>query len=62
MKAIRIRKVNDVNLTRLFSAHLCGGGRGYTDALALESYSNDIFPTVKTVIGFTFIVEVYEDD
>lgn len=62
MKKIRFRHVNNVDLSRTFSAHLCGGGRGFEDATALESYSNDIVPCVKTLIGFTLIVEVNEED
>lgn len=59
-KPIRLRHVNSVNLTKTFSAHLCGGSRGFDDANALESYSNDITPCIKTLIGFLLIVEVEE--
>lgn len=61
MKQIRIRhsNANNVDIRKLFSAHLCGGVRGFENALALESYSNTIFPTIKATIGFTVIVELY---
>jgi hypothetical protein len=62
MKKIRIRHTNGTDLTKTFSAHLCGGGRGYGDANALESYSNDLVPCIKTLIGFVLIVEVNESD
>lgn len=62
MKKIRFRHVNGVDIGRTFSAHLCGGGRGYEDAAALESYSNEIVPCIKALIGFTLIVEVDEEN
>ena len=44
-----------------FSPQAYGGGlRGYEDACAVESHSNDISPTIKTVEGFTVIVEPYD--
>lgn len=61
-KPIKIRHVNNVDITKTFSAHLCGGSRGFDDANALESYSNDIAPCVKTIIGFVLLVEVYDED
>ena len=62
MKKIRIRHSNNVDLTQLFSGHLCGGGRGYdNETMALESYSNETYPTLKTV-NFCVIVEVYEEN
>ena len=58
MKKLRLRIANDVNIGRTFSASIRGGSRGYEDACALETHSNDIAPTIKTVEGFTVIVEV----
>jgi len=58
MKRIRIRHSNDVDLGMTFSASLRGGIRGYDDAMALETCSNDFFPTIKFLSGFTVIVEV----
>ena len=60
-KPIRIRHVNSVDLTKTFSAHLCGGSRGFDGANALESYSNDIAPCIKTLIGFVLVVEVEDE-
>lgn len=60
-KPIKIRHVNGVDMIRTFSAHLCGGSRGYDDANALESYSNDITPCIKTLIGFVLLVEVEDE-
>lgn len=60
-RSIRIRRVNDVNLGKTFSAHLCGGSRGFDDAVALESYSNELVPTIKCIMGFILIVEVDEE-
>lgn len=63
MKKLRFRKVNDVDMSNTFSAHIVGGGRGYSqDVSAIESYSNDVSPCIKTVSSFTLIVEVYEED
>lgn len=62
MKKIKLRKVNNVDISKTFSAHLCGGSRGYEDACALESYSNDLSPCVKTLIGFVLIVEVENEE
>lgn len=61
-KPIKIRHVNNVDITKTFSAHLCGGSRGFDDANALESYSNDITPCIKTMIGFILLVEVEDEN
>ena len=61
MKKIRIRHTNGTDLTRLFSAKILGGGRGFNDALALETFSNDFTPTIKCMQGFTLIVEVNDN-
>lgn len=58
MKKARLRLSNNVDLNCLFSAKIMGGVRGYDDALAVETFSNDIFPCVKCMVGFTIIVEV----
>lgn len=60
MKKIRIRIANNVDVTNVFSASILGGVRGYADACAVESHSNDVCPTVKTLHGFTVIVEPYD--
>lgn len=60
MKKIRLRHSNNVDLTQTFSASIRGGVRGFTDAMALETHSNDIYPTVKTV-NFCVIVEVSDE-
>jgi len=61
MKKIRIRHTNGTDLSRLFSAKILGGGRGFADAVALETFSNDFTPTIKCLQGFTLIVEIDED-
>ncbi len=61
MKEMRFRIANGVDVSKPFSATIRGGVRGYTDALAIDSHSNDVCPTIKTVMGFTVIVEPYED-
>ena len=60
MKRLKLRIANRVDITRLFSASIRGGVRGYKDACALETHSNDVVPTIKTVDGFTVIC-FYED-
>ena len=58
MKPIRIRHTNDTDLSRTFSAKILGGSRGFEDACAMETFSNDFTPTLKCMSGFTLIVEV----
>lgn len=53
----RLRIANNVDITRTFSASYRGGVRGYEDMCALETFSNEIAPCVKTLQGFTLIVE-----
>lgn len=60
MKKIRIRHTNGTDLTRTFSAKLLGGSRGFSDAIAMETFSSDVTPTIKCLCGFTLIVKVYE--
>lgn len=55
MKEIRLRHCNGVDLNRTFSAKIVGGGRGYDDALALETYSNDCCHTLRTITGFIVV-------
>lgn len=63
MKKIRIRHTNGTDTTRLFSAKILGGSRGFDeDTLALETFSNDFTPTIKCLQGFTLIVEIDESD
>ena len=57
MKKLRLRIANNVDITKVFSASIRGGARGYKDACAVESHSNEICPTIKTIEGFTVIVE-----
>lgn len=61
MKTIRIRHTNGTDIGRLFSAKVLGGGRGFSDALALETFSNDFTPTIKCLHSFTLIVEVDDE-
>lgn len=58
MKKIRIRHTNGTDLNRTFSAKILGGDRGFTDAVALETFSNDFTPTIKCLQGFTLVVEI----
>lgn len=53
MKKIRFRHSNGVDLTATFSAKILGGGRGFIDACALESFSNKVFPCVRVGGGHT---------
>lgn len=56
MKA-RIRNITKIDSNRIFSAKICGGVRGYEDMNALEVFSNDIVPCLKTINEFTLICE-----
>ena len=62
MKMIRIRHTNGIDLDRLFSARLMGGVRGFGDAFALETFSNDLSPCIKCMQNFTLIVEIDEEE
>lgn len=60
-KGFRLRHTNNnVCLARTFSCKLVGGVRGYYDCMALETFSNDTAPTIKTIMGFTYICEIKE--
>lgn len=61
MKKARLRICNKTDVTRLFSAHYVGGG-GFEDCPALEAYSNELAPCIKTIMGFTLIVEPITDE
>lgn len=58
MKPIKIRNSNHVDLHRTFVGQLHGGSRGFADAMALETFSNDLSPCIKTMDGFTLIIEI----
>lgn len=60
MKHIRLRHCNGVDTLKVYSAKIVGGGRGYEDALALETYSNDLSPTLRTVSGFIVVSQIVE--
>lgn len=59
MKKLRFRIANNMDVTQPFSASIRGGSRGFVDACAVESHSNDVFPTIKTIECFTVIVLPY---
>ncbi len=61
MKKLRLKIANNVNVTKMFSASIRGGQRGDEDACTIETHSNDVFPTIRTVAGFIVIGEPYED-
>ena len=58
MKKIKFRHSNGVDLNSTFSAKILGSSRGFGDKCAMESFSNDVTPTIKCVMGFTVLVEV----
>ena len=61
MKKLRLRISNGVDVNNnVYSATIKGGSRGFCDALALETYSNDVAPTILTIESFTLIVLPYE--
>lgn len=60
-KTMRLRHANCVDLTRTFSANLLGGPRSFGDANALESFSNEVTPTIRCLHGFVLIVEVEDE-
>lgn len=63
MKKMRIRMTEGVDETRLFSASIRGGARGFADAVAIESHSNEVVPTIKAIsgAGLPVIVEPHPD-
>lgn len=57
-KRIKLRIANNVDITKVFSASLRGGIRGIDDeTMALETYSNEIVPTLTTKTNWTLICE-----
>lgn len=58
----RIRHMNGVDVGKTFTAKLSGGVRGFGDAMALETFSNDVTPTIKCLQSFTLLVEVDEEN
>lgn len=60
MKKLRLRISNGVDVNNVYSATIKGGSRGFGDALAIETYSNDVVPTILTIESFTLIVLPYE--
>ena len=59
---IRLRPTKGVDINKPFSGSIRGGGRGYADACALEPHSNEVFPCVKTIVGFSVICKIYESN
>ncbi len=57
---IRLRHRHGVRLDRAFSSTIRGGVRGFGDAVAMETFSNDLAPTIRTLSSFVVITEVYE--
>lgn len=55
MKEIILRRIKGVDINKTFSANLLGGPRGFGNALAMETVSNDIVPTLR-VASKNFIV------
>lgn len=61
MKQIELRRSNpEVNLNQVFSASIRGGSRGFGEIMAMEPFSNDVFPTLRTIIGFNVTSVIYE--
>lgn len=62
-KKIGLRIANNVDTTKVFSAKLCGGGRGIDhETMALESHSNDVCPTIRTITNFVLICEPMKEE
>lgn len=61
-KKIGLRIANNVDTTKVFSANLLSaGGRGIDEeTMALETHSNDVCPTIRTITNFVLICEPYE--
>ena len=57
MDKMRLRVANGVDTGRLFSASIRGGERGFVDCMALETFSNDVFPCVKCLGSFCVVAE-----
>jgi len=57
---LRLRIANSVDTTKMFSAVVRGGVRGYGDSNALETHSNDVAPCIRTTEKFVLIVEPHE--
>ncbi len=61
MKQIELRRSNpEVNLNQVFSASIRGGSRGFGEIMAMEPFSNDVFPTLRTLTNFNVTSIIYE--
>lgn len=58
MKEIILRHIKGVNLSKPFSAKILGGGRGFGYALAMETYSNEIAPTLRAAANNFIVIAV----
>lgn len=45
---LRLRVTEGVSVLRTFSASIKGGARGYPDCCALETFSNEVYPSMLT--------------
>lgn len=52
----RFRIVNIVDFSRPFAVFMRGGERGYPDAMALDTVSNDFVSTIRTISSFNYVV------
>mgnify|MGYP007069910399 CR=1 FL=1 len=57
MKKLRIRICNDVDMTWICSANIRGGVRSFDGKTnAIETFSNDTCPTIRTIGGFVCVI------
>ncbi len=57
MKKLGIRICNGVDMTRSCSCQIRGGVRGFDDRTnAIDTFSNDTFPTIRTISGFVGVI------
>ena len=45
-----------MDFSRPFSVFMRGGVRGYPDAMALDTVSNDFVSTIRTISSFNYVV------
>lgn len=60
MKEIDIRFANNVDTRKVFSANLLGGPRGFGDKMAIETFSNKVTPSIRTMNNFVYVNQIYE--
>lgn len=59
---LKLRVASEVNIGMTYSAKILGGGRGFGDACAFETFSNKVFPSLAIDTQRLKYVAYYETE